>query len=166
MPPFPPPPASDFYCCRMQLTLHATRRKPHGASLLAHAISFWWVKTRRAPSRQRGTPESKVLRLRTCLTSVHPLPCSVHPFARFLRCIVHVRHIYFYNIYVVPAWSCPWTGNILPGPPENHFTPACRQTMQFYLSRSLPGRRQLNLLLCGIVGMRGSMVSTLRLCTK
>ena len=36
---------------RMQLTLHVTRRTPHGALRLVHAISAWLVKTRRAPSR-------------------------------------------------------------------------------------------------------------------
>ena len=37
----------------MQLTLHATRRTPHGASRLVLAMSAWSVKTRRAPSRHR-----------------------------------------------------------------------------------------------------------------
>ena len=37
---------------RMQFTLHATRRTPHGASKrLVQAMSAWLVKTRRAPSR-------------------------------------------------------------------------------------------------------------------
>ena len=36
---------------RMKLTLHATRRTPHGASRLVHAMSVWSVKTRHAPSR-------------------------------------------------------------------------------------------------------------------
>ena len=36
---------------RMQFTLHATRRTPHGASRLVQAMSAWLVKTRRAPSR-------------------------------------------------------------------------------------------------------------------
>ena len=35
----------------MQLTLHVTRRTPHGASRLVQTISTWSVKTRRAPSR-------------------------------------------------------------------------------------------------------------------
>ena len=35
----------------MQLTLHATRRTPNGASRLMLAMSAWSVKTRRAPSR-------------------------------------------------------------------------------------------------------------------
>ena len=36
---------------RMQLTLHATRRTPHGAPRLVRAMSAWLVETRRAPSR-------------------------------------------------------------------------------------------------------------------
>ena len=35
----------------MQLTLHATRRTPQGASRLVRAMCAWAVKTRRAPSR-------------------------------------------------------------------------------------------------------------------
>ena len=34
----------------MQVTLHATRRTPHGASRLVQAVSAWLVETRRAPS--------------------------------------------------------------------------------------------------------------------
>ena len=36
---------------RMYLSLHATRRTPHGASRFQQAMSAWSVKTRRAPSR-------------------------------------------------------------------------------------------------------------------
>ena len=36
---------------RMQFTLHAIRRTPHGASHLAQATPAWLVKTRRAPPR-------------------------------------------------------------------------------------------------------------------
>ena len=36
---------------RMKLTLHATRRTPHGASRLVQAMPAWLVKTRHAPSR-------------------------------------------------------------------------------------------------------------------
>ena len=39
---------------RVQFTLHATRRTPHGASGLVQAMSAWSVKTRRAPSSQCG----------------------------------------------------------------------------------------------------------------
>ena len=43
--------ASQAVLSRMQLTLHATRRTPHGASRLVLAMSPWSVETRRAPSR-------------------------------------------------------------------------------------------------------------------
>ena len=36
---------------RMQLTLHATRPPPHGASRLVQATPAWSVKTRHTPSR-------------------------------------------------------------------------------------------------------------------
>ena len=42
---------SQAVLSRMQLTLHATRRIPHGASRLVLAMSAWSVETRRAPSR-------------------------------------------------------------------------------------------------------------------
>ena len=43
--------ASKAVLSRMQLTLHATRPTPHGASRLVQATSAWSVKTRHAPSR-------------------------------------------------------------------------------------------------------------------
>ena len=43
--------ASRAVVSRMQRTLHATRRTPHGASLLVHAISAWSMKAQRAPFR-------------------------------------------------------------------------------------------------------------------
>ncbi|CAN0169454.1 unnamed protein product, partial [Laminaria digitata] len=43
--------ASHAVLRRMQLTLRATRRTPHGASRLVQAMSAWSVKTARAPSR-------------------------------------------------------------------------------------------------------------------
>ena len=43
--------ASQAVHSRMQLTLHATRRTPHGASRLVRAMSAWLVKHRHAPSR-------------------------------------------------------------------------------------------------------------------
>ena len=46
-----PKSASQAVLSRMQLTLHATRRSPHGASCLAQAMLAWSVKTRHAPSR-------------------------------------------------------------------------------------------------------------------
>ena len=41
--------ASQAVPSRMHLTLHATRRPPHGASRLVLAMSAWPLKTRRAP---------------------------------------------------------------------------------------------------------------------
>ena len=43
--------ASQAVLSRMQLTLHATRRTPHGAPCLVLAMSTWPVKSRRALSR-------------------------------------------------------------------------------------------------------------------
>ena len=43
--------ASQAFLVRMQLTLHATHRTPHGASCLAQAMSAWPGETRCAPSR-------------------------------------------------------------------------------------------------------------------
>ena len=43
--------ASRALLARMQLTLHATRRTPHGASRLVQAMPAWSLKTRHAPSR-------------------------------------------------------------------------------------------------------------------
>ena len=40
-----------FSIYRMQLTLHTTRRTPHGTSYFVQETSAWSVKTRRAPSR-------------------------------------------------------------------------------------------------------------------
>ena len=43
--------ASQAVLRRTQLTLHATRRTPHGDSRLVLAVSAWSVKTRHTPSR-------------------------------------------------------------------------------------------------------------------
>ena len=43
--------ASPAVLSRIQLTLHAARRTPQGASRLVQEISAWSVKTRHAPSR-------------------------------------------------------------------------------------------------------------------
>ena len=47
---------------------HATRRTPHGASCSVQAMSAWWVKSRRAPSRHRSSRGARVyvMRLRPC----------------------------------------------------------------------------------------------------
>ena len=48
----------------MQVTLHATRRTPHGASRLVQAMVAWSMKTRRTPSRRCiGIRGSMVIRL-------------------------------------------------------------------------------------------------------
>ena len=51
---------------RMQLTLHAIRRTPHGDSRLVLAMSSWSVKTRRVPLL--GTGGSMSYRVRPCMT--------------------------------------------------------------------------------------------------
>ena len=51
--PYARKPASQTVLRAMQLTVHATRRTPHGASLLVLAMFAWSVKTRRTPSRHR-----------------------------------------------------------------------------------------------------------------
>ena len=43
--------ASQAALRKMQLTLHASSRTPHGASRLVLAMSAWSVETRRAPAR-------------------------------------------------------------------------------------------------------------------
>ena len=62
---------------RMQFTLHATRRTPHGASRLVQAMSAWLVKTRRAPSRH--SRDAKVYGHTT--TAVHKLNTPPRPLA-------------------------------------------------------------------------------------
>ena len=55
---------------RMQFTLHATRRTPHGALRLLQAVPSWLAKTRRAPSvHSRG---ARVYGHTT--TAMHKLP--------------------------------------------------------------------------------------------
>ena len=46
--------ASKAVLRRLQLSLHATRPTPHGASRLEQAMSPWSVKTGRAASRHSG----------------------------------------------------------------------------------------------------------------
>ena len=65
---YAPPPSCVLRAVlgRMQFTLNATRRTPHGASRLMQAMSAWLVKTRRAPSGVVGIRGSMVIRLRPC----------------------------------------------------------------------------------------------------
>ena len=48
------PPHKSVVLSSMKLTLHATRRTPHGASRLVHAMPARSVKTRQAPFRHCG----------------------------------------------------------------------------------------------------------------
>ena len=64
----------------MQLTLHATRRTPHGASRLVQAMSAWSVKTRHAPCRHCGVVGmrgSMVMRPRPCMNIEYAPPPPV-----------------------------------------------------------------------------------------
>ena len=57
-PPRPAKCAFQVVLSSIKLTLHATRRTPHGVSRLVHAMPAWSVKTRHAPSqhcRMRGS---------------------------------------------------------------------------------------------------------------
>ena len=60
---------------RMQFTLHATHRAPHGASCLVQAMSAWLVKTPRAPSRHNR--DARVYGHTT--TAMHKLSASPAP---------------------------------------------------------------------------------------
>ena len=60
---------------RMQLTLHANRRTPHGASRLVQAMPAWLVRTRRAPSRH--SRDARVYGHTT--TAMHKLSTSPPP---------------------------------------------------------------------------------------
>ena len=62
----------------MQLTLHATRRAPHGASRLVIAMSTWSVKTRRLCPGIVGMQGSMVRRLRPCMILSNPPPACRH----------------------------------------------------------------------------------------
>ena len=66
--------ASKAVLSRMQLTLRATRRTPHGASCLVQATSAWSVKTRRAPFRHCRDARVMVVRLRLCMILNTPPP--------------------------------------------------------------------------------------------
>ena len=60
---------------RMQFTLHAIRRTPHGASRLVQAMSAWLMKTRRAPFRHSG--DARVYGHTT--TAMHKLSTTPYP---------------------------------------------------------------------------------------
>ena len=71
---------------RMQFTLHATRRTPHGASRLVQALSAWLVKIRRAPSRH--SRDARVYGNMT--TAIHKL--STPPPPPPVRAFVYIAH--------------------------------------------------------------------------
>ena len=60
---------------RMQFTLNATRRAPHGASRVVQAMSAWLMKTRRAPSRH--STDARVYGHRT--TAMHKMRTPPRP---------------------------------------------------------------------------------------
>ena len=64
----------------MQLTLHATHPTPHGASRLVQAMSAWWVKTRRPPSRH--CRDARVYGHTTTAIHENEYTSSPHPFLR------------------------------------------------------------------------------------
>ena len=60
---------------RMQFTLHATRRTPHGTSRLMQAISTWLVSTRNVPRPGTvGMRGSMVIRSGPCANGAHLVP--------------------------------------------------------------------------------------------
>ena len=63
---------SHMVSSRTQLTLHAIRRTPHGASGLVQALLGWSVKARRAPSRH--CRDARVYRHAT--TAIHDIHYS------------------------------------------------------------------------------------------
>ena len=67
--------ASHAVLGRMQITLHGTRRTPHGASRLVQAMSAWLVKARHAPSRH--CRDARVIPLWSYDTAMHEY--RVHP---------------------------------------------------------------------------------------
>ena len=75
--------ASHVVLSRTKLTLHTTRRTPHGASRLVQAMSAWVVKTRRAPSRH--SRDARVYGHTTMAmhkTSTPPASSPPHPLYR------------------------------------------------------------------------------------
>ena len=71
---------------RMQFTLRATRRTPHGASRLAQTISAWLVKTRRAPPQH--SRDARVYGHTTM--AMHILSTPPPPQRPLLRCATAV----------------------------------------------------------------------------
>ena len=70
---------------RIQFTLHAIRRTPHGASRLVQAMSAWSVNTRRAPSRDARVYGHTTTAMHKLSTPPPTLPCPPLPPASALR---------------------------------------------------------------------------------
>ena len=90
---------------RVQVTLHATRRTPHGASPSVQAMPAWVVKTRRAPPRHCRNARAYALKTTAMHeTSAPPPPLLSRPVLRqYVVCplahtfnlpplLYHVRH--------------------------------------------------------------------------
>ena len=117
---------------RVQLTLHATRSTPHGASCLAQAMSAWSVKTRRAPPRH--CRDARVYDDTT--TGIHgneytPQHARASPRSRSIKkaallyshCYRQLQRLSHSTISVLLLLSCP--------APSTHVSPRtirCRQT--------------------------------------
>lgn len=84
-----PTSAPQTFRSRMQLNLRTTRRAFHDACRLVHAISAWFVKTRRAPGHIVGMRESMVLRSMTMhdtvMSSTSTPSLGMWPWLEFLR---------------------------------------------------------------------------------
>ena len=96
---------------RMQFTLRATRRTPHGASRLVQAMSAWLVKTLHASSRH--SRDARVYGHTT--TAVHKLSTPTPPLARRK---VHHRPIRQWNSGISRC-SCKVVlqiGHLIEGP--------------------------------------------------
>ena len=101
---------------RMQFTVHATRRTPHGAWRLVQAIPAWLVKTRRAPSRHSRDGRvygHTTTAMQKSSTPLAPLPPSPPKLLSTLRtpCPPSPRNK-FINFYTI---STP--GTLSPPPP-------------------------------------------------
>ena len=94
---------------RIQFTLHATCRTPHGASRLVQAMSAWLVKTRRGPSRRSrdargyGHTNTAMPKLSTPL----PSPSAPHPPLISLMLIFRRSDLTSYTCSVPHQFSNP-----------------------------------------------------------
>ena len=84
----------------MQLTLHATRRTPHGASRLVQAMSAWSAKTRHAPSRQCSDMRGSMVIRRPCI-NIEDTPPPAPPRQRAILPSIFTNEREF-QIHTVP----------------------------------------------------------------